>query len=139
MNPESRRAHASCTVSLCRGCCCGHLREHPATDHLAQAARLREVAAASSGDVSFRSTDCLGPCALGNVVVVSPSARGRATGARPVWFGLVLDPERTEWIASWVRAGGPGVAPLPAELDLLLIDAPQPARRPSRRGRARAR
>ena len=136
---SAHRRGAGATVSLCRGCCCGHLRKHPHTDHLAQAAGLRELAATSGGAVSFRTTDCLGPCSLGNVVVVSPSARGRAAGARPVWFGLVTDAERTESITAWVTAGGPGVAPLPPDLDLLLIEAPRPPERPSRRGRARAR
>lgn len=38
-----------------------------------------------------------------------------------MWFGLVNDPEATEDIAAWVRAGGPGVAPRPEILDLYTI------------------
>ena len=87
-------------------------------DHEAQAARLRS-------QVPLRVSACLDVCDHANVIVVQPSAAGRAAGARPVWLGLVNDPYATEDIAAWVRAGGPGVAPLPETLDLYVITPPR--------------
>ncbi len=80
-------------------------------DHAAQLARLGEEA-------PVRVSECLDVCDQANVIVVQPSAAGRAAGGRPVWLGLVNDPDATEDIVTWVRAGGPGVAPLPDILDL---------------------
>ncbi|MFI5623984.1 (2Fe-2S) ferredoxin domain-containing protein [Nocardioides sp. NPDC051685] len=62
---------------------------------------------------SLRVTGCLWVCGAANVVVVSPGADARRSGARPVWFARILDPEANAAIASWVHAGGPGLAPLP--------------------------
>ncbi len=63
------------------------------------------------------------------MIVVQPSSAGRAAGARPVWLGLVNDPDAAEDIAAWVRAGGPGVAPCPEILDLYTFTpAPPPHR-----------
>jgi hypothetical protein len=58
------------------------------------------------------------------VIVVQPSSAGRAAGARPVWFGLVNDPDATEDVAARVRAGGPGVDPRPEILDLYTFTPP---------------
>ncbi|MFI0773432.1 (2Fe-2S) ferredoxin domain-containing protein [Streptomyces sp. NPDC021212] len=99
-----------CRLVVCRDCCCGSPKLSR-VDHAAQAERLREVA-------PVRISDCLDVCDQANVVVVQPSAEGRAAGARPVWLGLVNDPDATEDIAAWVLAGGPGVAPRPEILDL---------------------
>ncbi|QLH27398.1 (2Fe-2S) ferredoxin domain-containing protein [Streptomyces sp. Rer75] len=103
-------APAPCRLVVCRDCCCGSPKI-TRVDHTAQAERLREVA-------PVRISDCLDVCDQANVVVVQPSAEGRAAGARPVWLGLVNDPDATEDIVAWVRAGGPGVAPRPEILDL---------------------
>jgi (2Fe-2S) ferredoxin len=89
-------------------------------DHAQQTARLRQAA-------PVQVSDCLDVCDQANVVVVRPSAAGRAAGARPVWLGLVNDPDATEDVAAWVSAGGPGVAPRPEILDLYVF-------RPLRRG-----
>ncbi|MFB7929539.1 (2Fe-2S) ferredoxin domain-containing protein [Streptomyces sp. NPDC056039] len=99
-----------CRVVVCRDCCCGTAKV-TGVDHTAQTERLREAA-------PVRVSECLDVCDQANVIVVQPSAAGRAAGARPVWFGLVNDPAATEDIVSWVRAGGPGVAPRPDILDL---------------------
>ncbi|MFC9132783.1 (2Fe-2S) ferredoxin domain-containing protein [Streptomyces sp. NPDC057099] len=99
-----------CRVVVCRDCCCG-TGKVPGVDHAAQTERLREAA-------PVRVSECLDVCDQANVIVVQPSAAGRAAGARPVWLGLVNDPAATEDIVSWVREGGPGVAPLPDILDL---------------------
>ncbi|QWB22167.1 MULTISPECIES: (2Fe-2S) ferredoxin domain-containing protein [Streptomyces] len=99
-----------CRVVVCRDCCCGTAKV-TGVDHTAQTERLREAA-------PVRVSECLDVCDQANVIVVQPSAAGRAAGARPVWFGLVNDPAATEDIVTWVRAGGPGVAPRPDILDL---------------------
>ncbi|MEU3930855.1 (2Fe-2S) ferredoxin domain-containing protein [Streptomyces sp. NPDC029044] len=114
-------AGAPCRIVVCRDCCCG-TRKIRGVDHAAQTERLREAA-------PVRVSDCLDVCDQANVVVVQPSAAGRAAGARPVWLGLVNDPAATEDVVAWVREGGPGVAPLPDVLGLYVF---KPGRR--RRG-----
>ncbi|MFI8987117.1 MULTISPECIES: (2Fe-2S) ferredoxin domain-containing protein [Streptomyces] len=99
-----------CRVTVCRDCCCGSPKV-TGIDHAEQIARLREEA-------PVRVSACLDVCDQANVIVVQPSAAGRAAGGRPVWLGLVNDPDATEDIVAWVTAGGPGVAPLPDILDL---------------------
>ncbi|MFB8086816.1 hypothetical protein [Streptomyces sp. NPDC055992] len=99
-------------VVVCRDCCCGTVKV--AGDHGAQTARLRSA-------VPMRVSECLDVCEQANVIVVQPSAEARRGGARPVWLGLVNDPDATEDIIAWVNAGGPGVAPMPAVLDLYVF------------------
>ncbi|MFJ5151790.1 (2Fe-2S) ferredoxin domain-containing protein [Streptomyces sp. NPDC088353] len=106
-----------CRVVVCRDCCCGSPKV-TGVDHAAQTARLR-------AEVPVRISDCLDVCEQANVIVVQPSAAGRTAGARPVWLGLVNDEDATEDIVAWVRAGGPGVAPLPDILDLYVITPPR--------------
>ncbi|EPJ42528.1 hypothetical protein STAFG_0414 [Streptomyces afghaniensis 772] len=48
-----------------------------------------------------------------------------------MWLGLVNDPAATEDVVSWVREGGPGVAPRPEILDLYVF-SPLVRRRPDR-------
>ncbi|MGW4287969.1 (2Fe-2S) ferredoxin domain-containing protein [Streptomyces sp. NPDC004673] len=110
---------APCRIVVCRDCCCGSPKV-TGVDHAAQAARLAESA-------PVRISECLDVCDQANVIVVQPSAAGRAAGGRPVWLGLVNDPDATEDILGWVRDGGPGVAPLPDILDLYAF---KPPRRP---------
>ncbi|MFF3071792.1 (2Fe-2S) ferredoxin domain-containing protein [Kitasatospora sp. NPDC057904] len=114
-----------CTLVVCRGCCCGSAAKHPDTDHSGQLARLHAVAAAAThGGLLVRTTDCLDACAQSNVIVVQPSARGRAQGGRPVWFGWALDDDSLDLITWYALAGGPGIAELPATLDLQRIAPP---------------
>ncbi|MFC9281633.1 (2Fe-2S) ferredoxin domain-containing protein [Streptomyces collinus] len=110
-------APAPCRVVLCRDCCCGSPKV-TGVDHAEQAARLR-------AEVPVRISDCLDVCDQANVVVVQPSAAGRAAGGRPVWLGLVNDPDATEDIVAWVQAGGPGVAVPPEILDLYTFTPPR--------------
>jgi len=117
---------APCTVTVCRGCCCGTLRKHPDVDHAAQLARLTEGIGA---DGRIRVSECLDACKQSNVVVVGPSTAGRAAGARPVWLRDVLDDDVAESIVSWVRAGGPGVGAQPDLLDLFVFSPPRRVRR----------
>lgn len=73
----------------------------------------------------MRVSDCLGPCAESDVLVVSPSAAGRRAGGRPVWLGLTHSDAALTDIAGWAGDGGPGVAALPDTLALHRIDAPR--------------
>ncbi len=114
-------AGPGCTVTVCRDCCCGSVRKHPGVDHDEQLDNLR---AALPVPHRVRVSDCLDACDQSNVVVVHPAPAARRAGAHPVWFGLVLDDQVADDIADWVRAGGPGVAPLGAALGLSVIPAP---------------
>lgn len=111
----------SCTVTVCRDCCCGTIRKHPDVDHDAQLAALRDgIAEAGRLVVS----PCLLACERSNVVVVAPAAAARVDGARPVWLAEVLTPDQTAAVVAWVRAGGPGRAPLPLTLAPLVGERP---------------
>ncbi|MFE3098413.1 (2Fe-2S) ferredoxin domain-containing protein [Streptomyces sp. NPDC059248] len=113
------------TVTVCRGCCCG-TPKIPGIDHAAQ---LRDLRTALEGKATVRVTDCLDVCEQANVVVVQPSADGRRAGGRPVWLGLVNDPDAVADIATWADDGGPGLADPPDVLGLYTFS-------PSRRVRA---
>ncbi|SEG76060.1 hypothetical protein SAMN04489712_111117 [Thermomonospora echinospora] len=117
--PEVKGGPVPCRVTVCRDCCCGSAKV-TGIDHDEQVAFL-------CGQVPVRVSECLDVCEQANVIVVQPSAAGRAAGARPVWFGLVNDAAGTEDIAARVRAGGPGVAPLPDVLDLYAFTPPRRA------------
>ncbi|MGW5475469.1 (2Fe-2S) ferredoxin domain-containing protein [Streptomyces sp. NPDC004008] len=108
------QAAPQCTVTVCRGCCCGTAKV-PGVDHAAQLATLKAELASVA---QVRAVNCLDACEQANVIVVQPSSAGRAAGGRPVWLGLVNDPDVTADIAAWVRGGGPGLAEPPDILDL---------------------
>ncbi|MFE7241569.1 (2Fe-2S) ferredoxin domain-containing protein [Streptomyces sp. NPDC057580] len=110
------------TVSVCRGCCCG-TPKIPDVDHAEQLATLRR---SLGGIAAVRAVECLDACEQANVIVVQPSAEGRRAGGRPVWLGLVNDPDAVADIVTWVGEGGPGLADAPDILDLYTF-------RPSRR------
>ncbi|MFG2946221.1 (2Fe-2S) ferredoxin domain-containing protein [Streptomyces adustus] len=95
-------------------------------DHTAQ---LRDLRQSLDGTATVRVTDCLAACERANVIVVQPSAEGRKNGGRPVWLGLVNDPDATIDITTWIKDGGPGLADPPGILDLYAF-------RPSRRVQA---
>ncbi|AGJ58357.1 hypothetical protein F750_5929 [Streptomyces sp. PAMC 26508] len=95
-------------------------------DHAGQLAQLR---GALDGAATVRAVECLDACEHGNVVVVQPSAEGRRAGGRPVWLGLVNDPQAVADIATWAGQGGPGIVDPPEILDLYAFS-------PSRRIRA---
>ncbi|MFF8882629.1 (2Fe-2S) ferredoxin domain-containing protein [Streptomyces flaveolus] len=81
------------------------------------------------GTATVRVTNCLDACERANVIVVQPSAEGRRCGGRPVWLGLVNDPDATADITAWIKDGGPGLTDPPDILDLYTF-------RPSRRVQA---
>ena len=125
VKPNAHETAAGCTVTVCRGCCCGSARTVPRFDHAGQLARLREALA---GRATVRVSDCLDVCAQANVIVVQPSAAGRRAGGRPVWLGLVNDHDAGGDIADWIRAGGPGIAEPPSVLDLYEVRPPRRVR-----------
>lgn len=97
-------------VTACRGCCCGTAKKHPDVDHDALLDRLTTGVGAGA---RVRTSECLGPCAESNVVVVTPAPAARLRGARTVWLRRVLDAAATDAVVEWVRAGGPGTPPPP--------------------------
>lgn len=106
----SRRNDTTCTIRVCRDCCCGTERKHPGVDHDGLLARLEDgVRGAARVSVST----CLLACDQSNVVVVSPSSSGREAGGRPVWVRGVLDDALVDAVAAWVNEGGPGWAEPP--------------------------
>ncbi|MEV7072524.1 (2Fe-2S) ferredoxin domain-containing protein [Streptomyces sp. NPDC093990] len=136
MSPTPRTfltGSGSCTLVVCRGCCCGDARKHPGTDHTWQLELLR--AGAAEHGFQVRTTDCLGPCDQANVIVVRPSAPGRRAGGKAAWIGFVMDDEATEEVVRWAAAGGPGIAEPPLPLELQFIQPPREARVRSRRRR----
>lgn len=81
----------------------------------------------------IRTSECLGPCARKDVVVVQPSAPKRRAGARPVWLAWMGDERSVEELIAWVSAGGPGRAEMPTGLTL---HAFRPDKRPASRRRS---
>ncbi|WEO96037.1 (2Fe-2S) ferredoxin domain-containing protein [Streptomyces sp. FXJ1.172] len=123
--PAATAGAARCTVTVCRGCCCGTPKV-PGVDHAAQLAALR---ASLAQVATVRPVNCLDACEHANVIVVQPSAEGRGAGGRPVWLGLVNDPDATGDITAWIRAGGPGLADPPGILDLYAFTPSRRVRR----------
>ncbi|MEU9996976.1 (2Fe-2S) ferredoxin domain-containing protein [Streptomyces sp. NPDC050848] len=124
-----------CSLVVCRGCCCGDAGKNPGVDHAGQLARLRHAAAESGGRLSVRTSDCLGPCAQANIVVVQPSTEGRRRGGRAAWIAFVTDEDCLDDILAWTAAGGPGLAEPPDTLALQMIDPPAVAASPAARRR----
>jgi predicted metal-binding protein len=121
----------SVTVTVCRDCCCGTKRKHPDVDHDAQLNQLREALNTEPADKGEGAgtgrlvvSQCLLACERSNVVVVTPAPGARNGGARPVWLYMVLTDDQTSAVAEWVRAGGPGLAPLPGVLEPLVGERP---------------
>lgn len=122
---------APCKLTVCRGCCCGTKKKVPGVDHDAQLARLSAIDDHSARRVPVRTSKCLGICFQANVVVVQPSAMGRAAGGRPVWLGEMTEDDLLEAVDDWIFEGGPGLAPLPAALadHVTSKDAKKPKKR----------
>ncbi|MEV0894614.1 hypothetical protein [Promicromonospora sp. NPDC050262] len=102
--------------SLCAGETLGDLDPLPG----GQLARLRILQA--KGVARLTLSECLDECNRGDVVVARPTAAGRASGARPVWFQRLAGDRVTDALGAWLGGGGPGLAQLPAELDAHVID-----------------
>jgi hypothetical protein len=111
MRTSSRPRPCGPRVLICRGCCCGTARKHPAVDHDAQVIALH-TAVAGHGTVAV--VDCLGRCDRSNVVVVKRSRRPA------LWIGPVLDEATTATLAIWLQDGAPD--PIPAAIDACVFD-----------------
>lgn len=127
---------APCKLTVCRGCCCGTKKKVPGVDHDAQLARLSAIDDHSAHRVPVRTSKCLGICFQANVVVVQPSAVGRAAGGHPVWLGEMTEDDLLEAVDDWIFEGGPGLAPLPAALadHVTSKDAKKPKKRKKPKG-----
>ena len=108
-------------IRVCRDCCCGSRRKHPHVDH---EGLYEALATGTRGHAEVSTSTCLLTCEESNVVVVVPGSGARAGGGRPVWFRAVLSLEVVDRIAAWVRSGGPGVAPVPADLADAVMPTP---------------
>lgn len=91
-----REAAAGDRMWVCRGCCCGTKSEHPGVDHRSLEKSLR--AGAQRAGLRYEVTDCLGPCALGNIVVVRREGRIR-------WYRRMNAPEPTEDLLEHLEHG----------------------------------
>lgn len=101
--------------SLCAGETLAGRDPHPG----GQLARLRRLE--QDGVARLTLSECLDECERGDVVVARPLRR-RHRGARPVWFERLAGDELTDALAEWLRAGGPGAAPVPDALRPFVID-----------------
>ncbi|ASU84839.1 hypothetical protein CDO52_20380 [Nocardiopsis gilva YIM 90087] len=102
---------------VCRGCCCGTKKKRPGVDHKGQLERLSGLEDHEGRQVPVRVSKCLGICFKANVVVVQPSAQGRAGGGRPVWLGEFTEDRLIDDLDDWIFEGGPGIAPVPESLE----------------------
>ncbi|QUC01951.1 MULTISPECIES: hypothetical protein [Cellulosimicrobium] len=104
---------------LCAGETLGQADTHPG-------GQLERVCAiAASGDARLTVVDCLDACERGDVLVARPVPAVRAAQP-PIWFERLAGDGLTTELHSWLRAGGPGVAPLPARLSTHVIHPQQP-------------
>ncbi|KAJ8145017.1 hypothetical protein OY671_001908 [Metschnikowia pulcherrima] len=95
-------------ITAC-GSCAGETSGATDTRPGGQLERSRRIA--ETGDARSTVVDCLDACERGDVVVVRPVPAARAAG--PAWFEQSAGDELTAASHSWIRAGGPGSAPLP--------------------------
>ncbi|MBO3103398.1 hypothetical protein [Cellulomonas fengjieae] len=89
-----------------------------------QAERLRRLA--DTGAARLTWVECLDECERGDVVVARPAGRCRRAGAAPVWFERLAGEDLTSSLGTWLRAGGPGAAPVPSALGGLVVDRAEP-------------
>jgi hypothetical protein len=89
-------------VVVCRGCCCGTRRKHPACDHDAQLDAIRAAVAAIPG-ARLRVTGCLDFCRHSNLV-------GMRDWRRPepavTWLGEMLAESDTAALVRYLGSGG---------------------------------
>jgi hypothetical protein len=105
-------------LTVCRGRRCTAAGERREINQIAPRARLEGLA--DAGYAALRDSSCLSQCRQANVVVVRPALTARIKGERPVWIGPLED-EVLPRLETWIRAGGPGRAPLPDALSARVI------------------
>jgi hypothetical protein len=101
----------TCTLTVCRGCCCGGEDPSESALHL-------EFLRTSLPDSAISVSKCLGPCARKDVIVVHPNPADRQSGVKPVWLGWMSDSQALRELVAWVALGGPGCVPIPPLLTL---------------------
>ncbi|GHS86922.1 hypothetical protein AGMMS50218_07760 [Actinomycetota bacterium] len=85
-----------------------------------QLARLQDLERA--GTTRLTLVECLDECERGDVVVVRPTRAARRRAHTPVWLERLAGDGATAALDGWLRAGGPGTAPVPTALVGLVID-----------------
>lgn len=95
---KKKKAQGKPCVWVCRGCCCGTDRQHPGVPHKRLLKLVRSGAKAAGA--RFEVTDCLGPCAQGNVVVVRLDGQIR-------WFRRMNDEEITGALVAHLMSRAP--------------------------------
>lgn len=109
---------ARASVAVCQECWAGDGREV-----------VGRVPLCGLGDrtgVRTQAVECFDVCEGDSVTVVRPSPQGRRAGGRPGWLRETHDPDVLDAVASWLEAGGPGVADMP---DLVALHSFTPPRR----------
>lgn len=115
---DAAAAEARPSVAVCQECWAGDGREVVGAVPLCG---LGERAG-----VRTQGVECFDVCEGDSVTVVRPSPEGRRAGGRPCWLRETHDPDVLDALASWLQAGGPGLADAP---DLVEIHAFTPPRR----------
>lgn len=118
LTPDPARARAVPGLTAC-SLCAGETLEGVDTAPDGQLGRLRQLEA--EGVARLTLVECLDECERGDVVVARPTVRGRDAGAAPVWFEQLAGDAQTAALADWLRAGGPGAAPVPPGLEPRVI------------------
>lgn len=135
-SPEGRRPLKSlaalddlpgCTVVVCDGTACS--RAQPVPGEVLR--RLGTAVALTTGGVLVRALHCLGPCGHAPVVTLTrrhgrPPDDAPPTTGQPTWAGITVwaslaQAGHLDHTHTWIRAGGPGAAPLPGDLDTAII------------------
>ena len=118
---------AGCSLTVCRGCCCG-------TDNKKQAAARLDYLRQRLPSVELRTSDCLGPCANKDVIVVHPQSGQRKQGEKPAWLGSMHTTSALDDLIGWLDAGGPGAALIPVNLTVNVFRPPAKRKRSRRAG-----
>jgi hypothetical protein len=102
---------AGCSLTVCRGCCCGALNKK-------DSAQILNFLREQLPSTPIRVSGCLGPCDHKDVIVIHPKTQERVRGEKPVWLGWMHTYSALEDLVQWVREGGPGVTLMPVNLTL---------------------
>lgn len=118
---------AGCSLTVCRGCCCG-------TDSKKRAAARLDYLREQLPAAKVRVSDCLGPCARKDVIVVHPQPGNRKKGEKPTWLRRMHTGSALDDLIGWLNAGGPGAAPVPISLTSHVFRPPAKRKRSGKAG-----
>jgi (2Fe-2S) ferredoxin len=105
-------------ITICRGCCCGVATGR----HQGAERRLSELQALIEFGYQIVTSDCLGPCQQGDIIVLSEGIRS----SKPLWFREMHVQSLHELFVEWIRSGR---ADLTGQFELLLEQQFQPSRK----------